>query len=229
MNRPGYHREYYQANKVRLRVQKREHSRRYRAANKEKVKESTREYRKRNPDKVAEWAKRRIKYFQEYRKATKQHRVKYLNEWREANRKHVNKQAQRYRKKDGYREKHLEYKRGYYIRKKDNIEFRILRRLRDRVWKAMRRRPKHGRTIATLGCSMEDFLIYLESKFEPGMSLENYGKVWHIDHIMPCAIFDLAKPEHQKRCFHFSNLQPMFAHKNLKKHAKVITNQFNLL
>jgi hypothetical protein len=53
--------------------------------------------------------------------------------------------------------------------------------------------------------------------------------VWHIDHIMPCAIFDLTRPEHQKRCFHFSNLQPMFASKNLKKHAKVITNQFNLL
>lgn len=47
--------------------------------------------------------------------------------------------------------------------------------------------------------------------------------------IMPCAIFDLTKPEHQKRCFHFSNLQPLFALDNLHKNAKVTTNQFQLL
>lgn len=83
--------------------------------------------------------------------------------------------------------------------------------------------------IKLIGCSIEDFWIYLESKFEPGMTRENYGKVWHIDHIMPCAIFDLTKPEHQKRCFHFSNLQPLFAEDNRRKSDKIVTNQFQLL
>lgn len=77
---------------------------------------------------------------------------------------------------------------------------------------------------------MDDFNLYLESKFEPGMSWSNYGhKGWHIDHIMPCAIFDMANPEHVRRCFHFSNLQPLWACDNLKKGSKPSSNQFNLL
>ncbi len=91
-------------------------------------------------------------------------------------------------------------------------------------------RGASGRTVRLLGCSIASFKIYLESKFEPGMTWENYGKHgWHVDHIMPCAIFDLSKPEHQRRCFHFSNMQPMWATENWSKNCKVLDNQFNLL
>lgn len=64
------------------------------------------------------------------------------------------------------------------------------------------------------------------------MSWENYGKgkdCWSIDHIIPCALFDLMKPEHQKRCFHYSNTKPMWHFENCSKGKKTITNQFNLL
>jgi hypothetical protein len=60
------------------------------------------------------------------------------------------------------------------------------------------------------------------------MSWENYGKVWEIDHIMPCAIFDLTKADHQKRCFHFSNTQPLLIHVNRSKRDNA-PDQFNLL
>ncbi len=44
------------------------------------------------------------------------------------------------------------------------------------------------------------------------MNWENYGKFgWHIDHIIPCDSFDLTKEEEQRRCFHYSNLQPLWA------------------
>jgi hypothetical protein len=76
---------------------------------------------------------------------------------------------------------------------------------------------------------MDDFKIYLESKFEPGMSWGNYGyRGWHVDHIVPCALFDLSKPAHVRRCFHFSNLQPLWAQDNLRKGVQS-SNQFNLL
>jgi hypothetical protein len=101
--------------------------------------------------------------------------------------------------------------------------------LRSRLSMMLRYKWKSGSTLTLLGCSFDDFVIYLESKFEVGMTGENYGTVWHVDHIMPCAIFDLTKPEHQRRCFHFSNLQPLFASDNLRKGAKIQTNQFNLL
>ena len=57
------------------------------------------------------------------------------------------------------------------------------------------------------------------------MDWENYGfgdNKWHIDHIIPCAAFDLTIPEQQKRCFHYTNLQPLWQRENLSKAKKYI-------
>jgi hypothetical protein len=54
------------------------------------------------------------------------------------------------------------------------------------------------------------------------MTWENYGPVWHVDHIRPCASFDLTDPAQQRECFHFSNLQPLFAAENLAKGDKIL-------
>lgn len=67
---------------------------------------------------------------------------------------------------------------------------------------------------------MFELRIHLESKFKPGMSWKNYGPVWHIDHIKPCAKFDLTDPAQQRECFHWTNLQPLFALENLQKSDK---------
>jgi hypothetical protein len=48
------------------------------------------------------------------------------------------------------------------------------------------------------------------------MTWNNHGK-WHIDHIIPCCAFDLADPEQRKRCFHYTNLQPLWAQQNFRK------------
>ena len=78
---------------------------------------------------------------------------------------------------------------------------------------------KTAQTMELLGCSVPSFMLYMESLFEIGMNWQNYGK-WHIDHIMPCAIFDLSKPDHQKRCFHFSNMQPLWATANKRNERR---------
>jgi hypothetical protein len=60
------------------------------------------------------------------------------------------------------------------------------------------------------------------------MSWENYGLYgWHIDHILPCSSFDLLKPEEQRKCFHWSNMQPLWARDNLRKSAKIIKNDLD--
>ena len=69
------------------------------------------------------------------------------------------------------------------------------------------------------GCSKNDLLKHLESKFTEGMTFENYGE-WHIDHIRPCASFNLEDPEEQKKCFHWTNLQPLWALDNIRKGDK---------
>lgn len=76
-------------------------------------------------------------------------------------------------------------------------------------------------TLELLGCSVITLLKHLESQFRPGMSWENYGPVWHVDHITPCAIFNLNDPEQQKVCFHYTNLQPLFAKENLIKGDRI--------
>ncbi len=59
------------------------------------------------------------------------------------------------------------------------------------------------------------------------MSWENRSD-WHIDHIIPCSAFDLSKPEQQAICFHYTNMQPLEAFRNRKKHAKITDGQMKL-
>jgi len=77
---------------------------------------------------------------------------------------------------------------------------------------------KSAKFEALVGCTKDQLVAHLEAQFTEGMSWENYGE-WHIDHIRPCASFDLIDPAQQYECFHFSNLQPMWALENIKKGA----------
>lgn len=72
--------------------------------------------------------------------------------------------------------------------------------------------------IKLIGCSIPYLLDYLECQFDDEMSWSNYGK-WEIDHIKPCAKFDLTKEEKQIQCFNYSNLQPLWKMDNMMKGA----------
>lgn len=106
--------------------------------------------------------------------------------------------------------------------RKTDPAYRLMHNLRNQTRHGMARAggTKSHRTIEYIGCSFKELRSHLEKQFRPGMIWENYGPVWHVDHIRPCASFDLSDPEQQRACFHFSNLQPLFAEENLKKGAK---------
>lgn len=119
--------------------------------------------------------------------------------------------------------KEIDRKNQIYINKREKIDpgFKITNRLRHRVGMACKGKnaKKNYKFKEYIGCSISDLLNHLESKFSIGMNLNNYGK-WHIDHIIPCSKFDLTNPEQQRVCFHYTNLQPMWAIDNIKKGDK---------
>ncbi len=117
----------------------------------------------------------------------------------------------------------LKTKNRAYINKryKEDFNYRLLVLTRGRIRKALKRNSKNSSSLELLGCSIEQLKIHLEKQFLENMSWDNYGK-WHIDHKIPCSSFDLSDPEQQKKCFHFSNLQPLWAEDNLRKSDKII-------
>lgn len=80
---------------------------------------------------------------------------------------------------------------------------------------------KNVHTESLNGCSWEQLKQHLEQQFNEGMTWDNYGSVWHIDHIIPIASFNLTVKEEQVKCFHYTNLQPLFAKDNLTKGSRV--------
>jgi hypothetical protein len=117
-------------------------------------------------------------------------------------------------------------RRQYQLDKKHKI--RIVRKsLRQGMWNGLRHynnpnKIKSNTFANLLGCTLEFFMSYMESKFQKGMNWENRGVYgWHIDHIVPCSSFDLTKPSEQKKCFHYTNLQPLWAKDNLLKGDKL--------
>ena len=74
-----------------------------------------------------------------------------------------------------------------------------------------------------LGCSLENYKLYLESLFTSEMSWSNYGRkggYWEIDHIRPTTSFDLTKEEEIKAAFHYLNTQPLPISENRSKSNK---------
>jgi hypothetical protein len=95
---------------------------------------------------------------------------------------------------------------------------KLRRRLRRYFEKSFHVGSKSARFRELLGCSLDAARRHLEKQFKPGMRWENHSfRGWHIDHRRPLASFDLRDPEQQKIAFHFSNLQPLWAHENLTK------------
>lgn len=102
--------------------------------------------------------------------------------------------------------------------------YKFTRILRSRVGKAVKEQyaGKAFKTMDVIGCGVHELLAHLEKQFLPGMDWNNYGREgWHIDHVIPCAAFDLSKAEQQKKCFHFSNLRPAWARHNEAKASRI--------
>jgi hypothetical protein len=107
------------------------------------------------------------------------------------------------------------------------------RRLRTRIGDAIRAQQatKVSGLPRLMGCSIEFFRSWIEHNFERGMTWANWGNMvgcWHLDHLFPCASFDLSDPAQQKECFHWSNIFPMWAAQNIKKSDKIYIPDYQI-
>tara|TARA_Y100000389_G_scaffold99609_1_gene96343 strand:+ start:6647 stop:7168 length:522 start_codon:yes stop_codon:yes gene_type:complete len=107
---------------------------------------------------------------------------------------------------------------------KTDPQYRLACNLRRRLRHALKGKNKSARTMKLVGCSISHLMDHMEKQFQPGMTWENQG-TWHVDHMMPCASFNLIDPEQQRQCFHYTNLQPLWGLENISKGDTIIYNR----
>jgi len=106
--------------------------------------------------------------------------------------------------------------------RRKSINYLLGSKLRNRMDQAITCNQKAGSAVRELGCTIDELKAYLELKFKPGMTWDNWSMHgWHIDHIKPLASFDLTDREQFKEACHYTNLQPLWAEENLSKGAKL--------
>lgn len=120
------------------------------------------------------------------------------------------------RQKKRRREKHLKRMEEPLYKLKVSFSRRLNKLLKRVECDRSTNKPYY---LDKLGCSFEEFKIYLESKFEDWMTWENYGKYngqlnygWDIDHIIP-----LSKAITENEIYnlsHYMNLQPLCSRTN---------------
>ncbi len=158
----------------------------------------------------------RVKAYRKKRYAENRDELNLKNrEWRKKNSARIIQQQRNRIAKDP---------KAHYARvrewKKNNLPLTIAERMRSRIRDGITRSrtKKAAKTSELIGCTFVELIAHLASLFKPGMSWENYGlHGWHVDHKRPCASFDLTDPAQQRACFHYTNLQPLWALENRVK------------
>ena len=179
-------------------------------SNKDTIKVKHKSYRDSNKEKISLYGKNYHQTNKEKRKLQK----KLYYQINKEKRKHFGKL---------YYENNKSKRHNYHYNKLNtDIQYKLRNRLRSRLYNAINRNYKNGSAVKDLGCSIDEFKIYLESKFSPGMTWENWStNGWHIDHIKPLSSFDLKDRKQFIEACHYTNLQPLWADENLSKGKKV--------
>lgn len=197
----------------------------YYRANREEIAHKNKAYREANRERIA------VRKREDY-KAKKEHYTAYYKQYRTRNREAVAAKDKKYREanKERLAERRKIYRRENSAalqeqrrkRVQTDVQFRLAGALRNRIRSALKNKQKTGSAVRDLGCSIAEFKEYLESRFEPGMSWDNWSRHgWHIDHTIPLSYFDLTDPVQFAGACHYTNTRPVWAKENLSKGAKV--------
>ena len=157
--------------------------------------------------------------------AYRKHR-KRVNKWKRDNPEKVGKW-----RRDNPEKARESQRKSRKKRMKNNPAFRAATNMRKRFKQVMKGVKNGGGSHhnSMLGCTTEEFNKHMESMFTSEMTWNNYGGYWVVDHVLPVASFDHTDKEQVKRCWHYTNLQPMEAMENIKKSDKITQPQMSLM
>jgi hypothetical protein len=172
----------------------------------EERKEYNKAYFQANKEKHKAWREKNKEKVKENNKAYYKGNKEYHKEYCKANRDKLTEYQNKYRKE----------------RRKTDPLYRLSLILRASSYRAWKGEAKPKKTEELLGCTYNDFKDYITAQFVGNMTWDNYGDVWHVDHITPLSVIkDVSQTELIESLCHFSNLQPLFAEDNLSKHGKL--------
>ena len=213
--------EYYQRNKKEIieRVKK------YTDTHKDSIKEYKDEYNRNNPN--SEYHKeyrnrnkevireKRKEYYLKNKERIKQKVRNYISE----NKEYVNrrKKERRDQKKDYYNYLNRQYIKN---KKETNPLFRLTCSIRSLISQSFKAKytKKSKKTTEILGCSYEEFKVYIEKQFTEEMNWNNYSSYWELDHKTPIS---WAKDEQEVYDLnHYTNFQPLYWRDNISKGNK---------
>jgi hypothetical protein len=235
-----YNKKYYKKNKkTKIKKQDPQYLKEYRLKNKERIRERDKEYKLKNKEKVSKYQKeyRHKQKTKDYKTCRKCSELRLKEEfrkdcntrdgittickscdklYREKNKDSINNYRIKYRLEN--REK---INKRELDRKNNDPVYKLTSSIRCLIKNTFKRNKnnytKSKRTEEILGCSIQEFIDHMSSKFTEGMTISNHGK-WHIDHIIPIS---LAKTEEEViKLNHYTNLQPLWAEDNLRKSNK---------
>lgn len=153
-------------------------------------------------------------YYQQYKESIKQKVKNYYHN----NKEKVKTRSQEYRQKQENKDRRNQLHKE---RMKNDPNYVLGRRLRLKIYKLMKQNKvyKNNSSLELLGCSLDYFKQHIENQFKGGISWENIG-TWHLDHYLACSLFNLTKTDHQRKCFSYQNIQPLWESDNCRKAAQ---------
>ena len=165
--------------------------------------------RENNPYQSKEYYAKNKEKYSLYGKARREKNPLYMKEYYKKNAKRITKHNNNYEKE----------------KIKTDPEFKLQKRIRARIRihlnKMKINKPLGVSAIGNIGCDMTTLRRYFEERFGPGMTWDNMGSYWVIDHIWPLSTFNLANRDEFMAAIHYTNLQPLTKTRNIQKGNRV--------
>jgi hypothetical protein len=108
----------------------------------------------------------------------------------------------------------------HYANKRKEVQYVLAHNLRSRLYDALNGRIKVGSAVSDCGLTISELKIHIESLWQPGMSWDNYGSEWSIDHIKPLISFDLTDHSQFMIAVNYTNLRPLWNSEQFSKATK---------